>query len=541
MIAVERPELASRDDKMLCDRLLSIAKDIEKGFVQVGSKLEQAISLMTDTETAANDYIAATKDDFLEAIDNTVETLRIEVSALRGSIEEQNTWVADVASEISNLAEPLSELANAVAMIRAVAMNARIAAAQITNASSVEVKVFADEAFAIAAEAIAVTAVLTSEQRELHQHILQLVERHREIASAIENEVECTSGDLSSALTQFQRARASYRQSLDQVTSISREASSDLVDIMLSQQAGDNARQRIEHAVDAIIRAPEHIREYVMALAATQLDAAKTNLSLDASNVRSSILALSNKLASQFDTARGGLVDTDRGSGIAELGTSIGAIFKTLNTLDAQRQAVAALAGVIGDRINLLQSNTETVRSLEFAMRLVSFNTAIACSKLGSEGHALSTIASQLRSLFMEMMTQSSRVIPILDEVGRLATIAFSASRIGSSSGLNAIIDKTQQALTDAHSIEKQMRAVSIRITTIGISVGESAEATRAALAVQGRLVSDLNEVISHMSHSGACGSVPASPYWDVLRQGYTMQEERDVHDSFMDLTSRAA
>jgi methyl-accepting chemotaxis protein len=227
------------------------------------------------------------------------------------------------------------------------------------------------------------------------------------------------------------------------------------------------------------------------------------------------------------------------------------AILASLTHLDSAEADTQAIGGFLTETIGRMQESMRGIQTIEIQMHLVALNAGICAAHIGSAGDALGVIAQSMHLRAEESRECCGLLVETLD------SICEGVNRIvgnrGSVSGVepgreNNVMEQMRLAIAELHSSTERSFSQIRQIVERGARLGEELCATRTSFTVgslfagaistaQQRLKQIAETIPSSLVPEGRSAS--ESGLAEFARY-YTMQAERDVHDS-LSLASVAA
>ncbi len=293
-------------------------------------------------------------------------------------------------------------------------------------------------------------------------------------------------------------------------------------------QAGDSARQRLEH-VQAILREAESAapkpRAALETLASAQMTAAVHALEKAVQSTLPELEAIEEPWKSTMaDMAE--IAGSNSGqllSEVSELSSDFTSGLATLEALTLEvGPDVAEVAGLYGRGAATAQS----VSDLEDRINLLGINAILVSERCGDEGHAMTEVSRQLRNTTLQIGATTRNILKLANEQKETAELFQQTD------------DKDQ---AESRLIGQLREDVQILTTAIG-GMGQDFDrrARRSPVEdVRQSLVSFVDDMTKRLPPSERTNRILATDAkldqtLDKLRAIYTMQSERDLHDELL-------
>ncbi|MFD1624146.1 hypothetical protein [Azospirillum griseum] len=561
MVAIPSDTVATL--RALSDTLARVAAPIEGAFAAVGGDLGDALAVVDGVGGDFQTLSAALDNpDGVSAV-MTLTQARQDTMALATSAHAMLDLLAALDQGSAVLGQRLATLSTVIGEVTALAINAKVQAAQI-RAANVDFSVFSTEIDRLHGLANSTTQQASERLTALraaittaHQTATRFQVDNARALDAIGAELNASLKDLSTRRT---AARDATRAFAARVADIRARTAQCIV----SLQTGDMTRQRLEHirhALDLLgamlspgagagpgldwLAALDDERKATLLSAVCDLQARQfTRTRLDFSSqiqgLQGHLQALARETDAIANDARR-LFHAEGGSDRSFVGAVAADVDRAIALLANYRLADARIREqvvVVSDGFAAMARNVSAISSIDADMRIMALNTTFKCARLGDAGKALGVVAQELRAC-SRRTEEASRAIA--DAIGEATT------RAATLNSQSARDHQTAAALTTGMTVsmaalkgleQEQDRALS----------GLTARCVRAAALLQSgvnRLTLDSRLEASAAEITDALGRIVAlvpdhaatdRVQDDVLRLlagKYTMASERIVHDLF--------
>ncbi|MBO0902851.1 hypothetical protein [Jiella sonneratiae] len=516
---------------------------IERVFVGLGERLITCVGLLGEMQSAFGAITDAHASPELASAEAAIRALVGECDRLLDRLDQERGLIQRLTRTIATAAPQIGDLRRTVAMIAAIAINARVTAAGMRNQGTSELAVFTDDVLELSRRATSVVERLQEGQGRLHALLTDAAARSdgfgKTFRAATERLRERIEVDLRGAVDERERAAEVGASASAACRALTDEASA----IVASLQIGDNTRQRLEHASAGLALADDEpaARPVILRLEMAQIEDTRDRLVEETGQGREAILALSRRIDRSFTTLRTDLAKAGGSDapGAKRLATGVAQAAAELSRSEEEHRHVETLAEAIGADVERFGACAAEMRTLEFEMRLVSLNTAITCSKLGHEGKALGVVSLQMRELVGEMVTRAESVSTALCELGTVTAELTEARRTSAGRSLATLVADAEKSQAFLQSVDAQFRAAATVLEDLGGRISGLTSDAGAALGRLDGLVEELTAIEAALSvHAGAGGDAAAADdhrdLTDKLRAAYTMEIERVVHDAVL-------
>ncbi|WP_404400472.1 hypothetical protein [Pelagibacterium halotolerans] len=531
----------------ICASLAAPRRKIEETFLDMGQQLLDSVRLLNEISTAHEGIPAELKSEQFAGIEKTLTAIRDEVLQMSGAHGEEVGCLDRLNAMAQAASTPMHALRKSVRTIKLVAVNARVIAS-VTQGDQRDLEVFTvdvrdltqkvDEAVADFAKAYERFAHDLANARSAS---MAFAERHDGTMTGIVSRLD---KHLNSVAAYRQRAAAAAGEHTDLTAQIRARVSQ----AVSALQIGDMTRQRVEHVEEALAMLVERasgVNVDTHAAAARLLaalledagqdferqvaDLAQTleDLADDADKV---LLAGKSEAATAFSDGEAAL-----GSIVDEL-AEIRALFRDFAQTRAETEKIAA---EVARSVAVMVERLAAIGEIEQSIRLLSFNTAVQCAKLGEEGGALRVIAQSLREIVSETVEASSAILGALDAAESHAQALADGAAAGQARRIAALESAADGAVDLLGQVSGRLRVHVSTMTAVGPQAVKQLNTAAGHAAGQRNLSAVLHaaqaEILALASSEPDLSALDAE-FFARLRARYTMDGERQVHDRILDL-----
>jgi hypothetical protein len=324
-------------------------------------------------------------------------------------------------------------------------------------------------------------------------------------------------------------------------------------DVVRSVQFHDITRQQIEHVVQALghLRAesesggrsrgglPPGART-VLTLQSSQLSAAAGIFASSLESMERDLESIAGRVQTMAEGSRTlmGISTDDQDSFFLRLEGHFTAILQMLGTCTGAQAEMEATAANLAESIGGMRESVAEIRRTEIRIRRIATNATIRATHIGAAGDALSVIAEVMQGLALDSNTNTEAVAGALDAMSEAASCVSGAGRHGASgadSGTGQVTGEMRNAVAELHSSSESSFSRVNQIAILGARLAADAAAVRAGLTAAPLFAQVVNRARVELDRIGAqAGGTEAASAHHLARlaKHYTMQRERDVHES---------
>ncbi|WP_425099370.1 hypothetical protein [Tropicibacter sp. S64] len=296
---------------------------------------------------------------------------------------------------------------------------------------------------------------------------------------------------------------------------------------ILQLQCGDAVRQRLDHVVAMLdhpaSREPETGR-IIATLAERQMQAAFDALKSGLDGVRPHLdrIATASQTAFVEINALAGQRETAVFHDLAQLAHRMMA---GLEDLDARRTHIIPAMESLSEAYAETAETTRAMGDLQPRMHLLGVNAMLVSSKIGTDGAAMTQVANHLR-----------------DSTGAIGNLSTDIVRAAQLQELNAILFSAPTAQATDPQTSAGLEAMRVECEEIMTSLAQTQSTTQLSkTAGLGPIRQHLSRLVRQIGPVGKARgaqslvSGPVSPaalaILDEIRDSYTMEDERTLHD----------
>lgn len=538
--------------------LESLNRSTEHDFLAVGEKLtafrSTARQISSDMAAIAELISGEHGRNASQALTRTLERCK-EIDARIGQTGQALASVRDLSGQLRRL---FSGLPNMVSIFRTLCTLTRIETSRLGGEG-------------------ADLGHLTAEVTPLSESIQLSGERVLEASGRLEQEVQSAirkGAELRTA--QLKELPATIASVIDNLQSLeerrqlalelsSREAAQyaaiceALDDLVASVQFHDITRQQVEHVIQTLGRlrlsweGRRKGRESlsgdccaVLTLQSTQLSEAARIFASSVERLQGDLENIAQRVENASEAVRTlmGISGDNRDSFFLNMEHQFSAILKMLGTCQTAQAEMDSTAAGLGQTIGSMQNSVADIRGTEIQIQRISTNATIRAIHIGSAGVALNKIAEVMQRLALESNTNTEEVARTLDGMGDAAARVSGSEEgeAGAQSVTKTVVEEMQQAVGELQaSSQSSFRRVN-EIAALGSQLAQDIGAIRAGFSAGRIFAETVERARSELETLGAQdGSASlqalgadATQHLEVLAKTYTMQRQRDVHESIV-------
>jgi hypothetical protein len=545
----------------------------ETTFLHVGQTLEGSIDILSELRSRFETVINELKGEDLRKSLNELAAAAARIAHLGHGQSEVSARFGHLQRAGDAIAGHISKLNTSVKAVDALVVNSKIAATAI-RASEIDFTTFATD--------IAYTMQMTrttldsfeSELRTLRKCVgsalagqLAFEQRQDEATRSIPNRLNATVNSIPLQHERAARAISTVRQRSEHVR--------EQVGVAITAlQSGDITRQRLEHADGALrlltevagssggMRSHETRGQPVIVgkdeqraltaatcrLQSAQLADAAEEFARDVRQITTSL----NSLAAEAVTLRAlansacGSAGRDHGTFIVELEAQVGEALSLFADFGTSQAEAANVMASISDAAESLCVHLRTVQSLEADIRILGLNTTLKCGRVGPEGRALGHIAQELRAYGNDFAREAGALMAEVESLAQF-TRSIGTNQADAASFTAAVMQAMKDALATLRQVGQTLGSTLEALERDSDRVVMLLKQTAANVGGYDEIDKAMCLAVNHLSDVSPPGDAPpgaptqhVEQVLDLMARGYTMANERVIHDRVLGRTSSA-
>lgn len=533
-----------------------VVSQIETTFAQVGSHLGRGHEIFQDL----NGGLALLSDELsgakIEGATKALHDIAAKLTGLAEVLPQESVLLSSIGANANEASNVLGPLVKQIQMVMIIARSARIEAAAL-DTSQESFLDFTQEAFELAKAVQTSIDGCTADQQRLMDAINIALSRQRDFEGRYRAQLLSVSEQLIAAHSGMQGRQADSVR-VAELTSVSTKRIAEAVGVaIVSLQAGDSIRQRLEHVcrglriaagsepslVPAVSNAQldEQTARLICQLQASQLKSSATSFDGDIRDIDRSLKALLSDAAEIVGHGRslyGG--DGDMTSFLSTMKQALGQASVLIKTCESSRQSVEDALLVVEGTLAKFRSAITDLAETIVDIILIGMNAGLKAAQLGVKGRAFVVIANELKVTADNISAGADLLKPILDSIEGAAKNLKHLRADGDSSMMSDLEPSILQAIQGIEAGNSQLSQLMDRLVREGSQFEELMADAKTSLAVLSGKAAILPQTARQLEAANgssaklSTGEASAIEYiFDDLYAQYTMVSERDVHQQF--------
>ncbi len=549
---VERLERASAE-------LGVFIEDFEEEFVSFGAALETCMARAGAAADAANRAVAGALHQTIEA---TADEFEDRLRALEHGADDGQQFMEDVRQRIGEILGALQETTVLERRFRS-AVRALRALSVATLVESARVDTDRAEFIGLAGRVHALAGSIDERFREVKTRSEDLGQRVEESLDAVQeaervqtDRLQWAVGELRSGFAKLgETARHSARLA-EQIELRARQVADRVGGIVVSLQAQDRTRQRLEHIRDSLDDLchrfsaspggtdPFAVASIVVPLQEQQLREARRDFDQAVASLVSDLGELGSIVESITADISGndGSTRTDTTRFLQGLAETVRQVAASVGETVKRNETTASLLHHSAEEASAMGRFVDEIETIGDELGLIAINAVVHASRVGARGRALGAVAQEIQAATLAARQHTADLSRFLrqirDSAEGLGTVAGDYAR-QSRKRVEQVGDRMEQMVGNLRTADAKLKEGLAVVLREGTGLGEELRTAARDLTVHRRLqvieeqvARTLQAITDDVAAAGAeAAPLPANVLAE-LETRYTMAPQREVHRS---------
>jgi hypothetical protein len=540
----------------LQEDLSGLNGSVTKAFLALGGALQSIAARSREVTALSQSAAGLTAADDSDRTIATLTEILADTERVEKLAEISQIHMSDILLCLKQSRSPLSHLAELPDSLNAVAMLSRIEGSRLQTAA-VDVSGLATDirdlrkqvlynVNVIAEQADRLTHLVAASVQHLgtittqgQEHARNLVDQGRSVIEAMQ--VQTKSSKVAAA--KIDEQYAAIRSATDK--------------IVMSLQAEDMARQRVEHVQQALRQAslaaeagePQEKYLGILVLQRSQLLSTRDFLGDSILSIGNNLRSLLPRVESLAGETAALAAETDRDgrSLAAAIEAGLGAVSSVFGRFSASARAVVATVENVVPALKGMTKGARELAEIEVAIKLIAVNAAIKTSQLGEHGLTIGVLASELQKVNAENGEYTRSVLDALQRID-LALKALLGHGISQDSRvLKASAAQEVEAevnalsatvLNSSHELAVKLSGLQEISRTLRAEIENACDVAKHAGGATAAFDSVLRTLDLNFEQLGGVWSAELEKTVKEemvdLASTYSMQSQRDVHEKLL-------
>jgi hypothetical protein len=532
-----------------------VSSRIEGAFAQTGDRLGRGHAIFLELNQGLTALSGELSGAQIEGASKAMHDIAGRLNGLAEALPAESALLGRLGKAAVEASDLLKPLFKHIQMISIIARSARIEAASLANDRE-NFLAFTQEAHELAQVVKRSLEVCSRDQDQLAKAVETALSRQNDFDRRYRDQLLSAGGDLISAYTGMQEQRGRSVQLTGLAGSSTKRIAEAVGRSIVSLQAGDSVRQRLEHVCHGLTLAGAQLAPdivpmpgdppavdagFICALQARQLDDAQRELGGDIGRIMGALSAILADVVGVVDQGRS--LSGGRGDDSSSFLTRIRQILMQASTLiatcESAGKSVDDALMVVEETLGKFRDAIAGLSEAVVDITLIGMNAGLKAGQLGDKGSAFVVIANELKASADQVSSAASRLQPVLDAIERFAQDLRALRLRGDPAQLGELESSILSALREVEAGNERLEQLIGRLIAEGAEFEGLMSSAQELLGEVGKGAATLPGFVARLDAAGAAMSKdrPAASdeaAFDALLAGYTMERERDVHREFL-------
>ncbi|MGD0437579.1 MAG: hypothetical protein ABSB86_14050, partial [Bryobacteraceae bacterium] len=335
-----------------------------------------------------------------------------------------------------------------------------------------------------------------------------------------------------------------------------REVSDAIGDLITAIQFHDITRQQVEHVAEALRRlgaelkdgrnrfaAPAEARA-VLTLQGSQLSNAEQTFASSVGRIERNLESIAERVRTMAEasTALIGSSTGERDSFFLQMEGRFTAILQLVATCDAAEAETQAGLASLQAAIERMRESVQEIRQVEIRIHRIAINATIRAVQIGDAGNALNVLAEVMHRLTRDTNVATGQVESALDAITDTARCLSEDSGWTASTESSSTANTSREmgtTISELHASSESSFSRLNQITVLSARLGDEIQSVRAGFSAGAAFASAIGSALATLDEIAVQSGLAhleihatAQRHLEDLAKHYTMQSERDVHQS---------
>ncbi|MBR0994282.1 chemotaxis protein [Bradyrhizobium japonicum] len=528
-----------------------VSSRIEDVFARVGHELGRGHLIFKELNQGLATLSGELSGAEIEGAATALQEIAARLSELAQALPAESALLETIGKSTAEASTLLKPLFKHIGMITIIARSARIEAASL-DGDREGFLAFTQEAYDLGKAVQRSIEGCARDQQRLSEAVATASGRQKEFESRYRARLVSESAELGAAYSGLRDQRSKSSHLADRASSSTRKIAEAVGSAIISLQAGDSTRQRLEHVSHGIRLASESGPSLVPApvtsddgvraicrLQAAQLRDAQREFGSDVDQIVGALTAILHDAGSVVGHGRTlfGGEDGGASSFLTRIKQTLAHASTLIATCESAGRSVDEALAIVEDTLAKFRQAIAGLAEATVDITLIGMNAGLKASHLGSRGSAFVVIANELKATSDQVSAGAGRLRPVLDAIERSANELRELRVQGDPTQLAKLEPQILQALREVEAGNERLGKLMSRLVDEGAEFERLMNSAQAQMTGLGESSAALPAVASRLETASAgAGAQRLQPepqdqaILDDLFARYTMERERDVH-----------
>ncbi|MGL9621393.1 chemotaxis protein [Bradyrhizobium sp. U531] len=524
-----------------------VSSRIEEVFARVGNELGRGHLIFKELNQGLATLSGELSGAEIEGAATALQEIAARLSELAQALPAESVLLETIGKSTAEASSLLKPLFKHIQMITIIARSARIEAASLEGDRE-GFLAFTQEAYDLGKTVQLSIEGCAKDQHRLSEAVATASGRQKEFESRYRAQLMSESAELGAAYSGLRDQRSKSGHLADRASSSTRKIAEAVGGAIISLQAGDSTRQRLEHVSHGLglasQSAPGLVPEQALTddgvraicqLQAAQLRDAQREFGGDVGQIVRALTAILHDAGSVAGDGRTLFGGEEGGSSsfLARIKQTLAHASTLIGTCENAGRSVDEALAIVEDTLAKFRQAIAGLAEATVDITLIGMNAGLKASHLGSRGSAFVVIANELKATADQVSAGAARLRPVLDGIERSARELKELRVQGDPTQLANLEPQILLALREVEAGNERLGKLMSRLVNEGAEFERLMNSAEGSMTALGDSSAALPAVASRLESASAERLRPElqdQAVLDDLFARYTMERERDVH-----------
>lgn len=530
-----------------------VSSRIEDVFARVGHELGRGHLIFKELNQGLATLSGELSGADIEGAATALQEIAARLSELAQALPAQSALLETVGRSTAEASSLLKPVFKHIQMITIIARSARIEAASL-DGDREGFLAFTQEAYDLGKSVQSSIEGCARDQERLSEAVATASGRQKEFESRYRAQLMSESAELGAAYAGLRDQRSKSSHLAERASSSTRKIAEAVGGAIISLQAGDSTRQRLEHVSRGLglisVATPSIVPETVPSdhgaraicqLQAALLKDAQREFGGDIGQIVGALTAIlrdAGGVAGHGRTLFGGEED-GASSFLTRIKQTLAHASSLVATCESAGRSVDEALAIVEDTLARFRQAIAGLAEATVDITLIGMNAGLKASHLGRRGSAFVVIANELKATADQVSAGAGRLRPVLDGIERSANELKALRVQGDPTQLAELEPQILLALREVEAGNERLGKLMSRLVNEGAEFERLMNSAEGLMTRLGESSAALPAVAARLETASA-GAQPLQPQvqdqaiLDDLFARYTMEREREVHREFL-------
>lgn len=525
-----------------------VSSRIEESFAKAGQQLGRGHAIFQGLSQALATLSAELSGAQIEGASEALHHIAERLNGLARALPAESALLGGLGKAATDASDLLHPLFKHIQMISIIARSAKIEAASLAQDRE-GFLAFTQEAYELAKAVQQSLEACARDQVLLSKAVETALNRQKDFERRYQAQLVSEADELVAAYSGMREQRAKSVHLADLAGKSTQRVAEAVGRSIISLQAGDSARQRLEHVCEGLKlvsgSAPIVVPEAATAanagviarLQAMQLKDAERELQQEIGHILgalSAIMSDATGVVGQGHSVYGNGGD-ESSSFLCRIRQILGQASTLIGTCESAGRSVDDALALVEETLGKFRNTIAGLSEAVVDITLIGMNASLKAGHLGSKGNAFVVIANELKATADQVSAGAARLQPTLDGIENSANELRALRVHGDPTQLAKLEPQVLHALREIEAGNERLGGLIRRLVDEGSEFEALMSSASQGMTALGETAAELPraadklEAVASTALTTALAREDQTLLEDVFAR-YTMERERDVH-----------